>query len=331
VQQERAGTEGVVAGLGAKCRELEKWLEENEWKAAALGAPAAAAKGGSKGKAAAVVDADAAAEMLSKLDVNKLVVPADDLCRQALAAQAEDLAVEDALTVLDKALQGGKVPVDAYIKQVRRGWPGVAGLAGGGGLGWGRGGWGWQVGVALDPLGKIKHQGRAALQPTTTSTQQSTPTHTTQTHTHTNQRNPHRSPARSVAASSSRAPAASKSRSCSSKPPRGSPGGARSRAPATRWCRGTAGRGRRTLWWRTRLHLRSGAVGGEGWRGRLGWGGVIPSRSRSLFLSLRVVAYGCTCSRRVVCCWALRRHTSVFAQTPCVCLRGKGPHLDELA
>lgn len=117
MQQERAGTEGIVAELGAKCSQLEKWLEENEWKAATLAGPAA----GKDGRAGAALDPAKAAEMLAKLDVNKIVVPEDDLSRQALAAQAEDLAIEDALTVLDKALRGGKVPVDQYIKQVRLG------------------------------------------------------------------------------------------------------------------------------------------------------------------------------------------------------------------
>lgn len=85
VQQERAGTEGIVAELGARCKALEKWLEANEWKAAALsGGGGGKGKGGKGGGG---VDADAAAEMLAKLDVNKLVVPADDLCRQALGTQ----------------------------------------------------------------------------------------------------------------------------------------------------------------------------------------------------------------------------------------------------
>ena len=91
MQQERAGTEGVVAELGARCRALEQWLEANEWKAAALGgagAGGAAPSSKGKGKAAGGVDVDAAAAAVASLDVNKLVVPADDLCRQALAAQA---------------------------------------------------------------------------------------------------------------------------------------------------------------------------------------------------------------------------------------------------
>ncbi|KAI8467154.1 MAG: UEV domain-containing protein, partial [Monoraphidium minutum] len=119
VQQDRAGTEGVVAELGARCRALEKWLEDNEWKSAALGGAAAPPAKGGRGAAAAAPSADAAAALLAKLDVNKVVVPEDDLSRQALAAQAEDLAVEDALTVLDRALQNGKLPADAYIKQSR--------------------------------------------------------------------------------------------------------------------------------------------------------------------------------------------------------------------
>jgi hypothetical protein len=48
-----------------------------------------------------------------------VVVPADDLSRQALAAQAEDLAVEDCLLVLEKAMLRGKLAPDVYMKQVR--------------------------------------------------------------------------------------------------------------------------------------------------------------------------------------------------------------------
>jgi hypothetical protein len=50
--------------------------------------------------------------------VNKVVVPADDLSRQALSAQAEDLAVEDCLLVLEKAMLQGKLAPDVYMKQV---------------------------------------------------------------------------------------------------------------------------------------------------------------------------------------------------------------------
>lgn len=48
----------------------------------------------------------------------QVVVPADDLSRQALSAQAEDLAVEDTLVVLDKALGAGALEADAYLRQV---------------------------------------------------------------------------------------------------------------------------------------------------------------------------------------------------------------------
>jgi hypothetical protein len=100
IQQERAGTEGLVAQLGRQSAALEAWLNEHEWKADAVAAAEAAAADG------------------SKLDVNKVVVPADDLSRQALAAQAEDLAVEDCLLVLEKAMLQGKLAPDVYMKQV---------------------------------------------------------------------------------------------------------------------------------------------------------------------------------------------------------------------
>jgi len=56
-----------------------------------------------------------------RLWVLRVVVSSDDLSRQALMAQAEDLAVEDCLLVLEKALLQGKLTPEAYMKQVRRG------------------------------------------------------------------------------------------------------------------------------------------------------------------------------------------------------------------
>ena len=47
------------------------------------------------------------------------MVPADVLSRQALEAQAGDLAIEDALYAVEKALQEGALGPDVYIKQAR--------------------------------------------------------------------------------------------------------------------------------------------------------------------------------------------------------------------
>jgi hypothetical protein len=53
------------------------------------------------------------------IDPDACIVPADVLSRQALEGQAEDLALEDALYSLDKALQAGALQPAAYIKQAR--------------------------------------------------------------------------------------------------------------------------------------------------------------------------------------------------------------------
>lgn len=45
IQQERAGTEGLVAQLGVQSAALEAWLAEHEWKADAAAAALAAADG----------------------------------------------------------------------------------------------------------------------------------------------------------------------------------------------------------------------------------------------------------------------------------------------
>ena len=49
-----------------------------------------------------------------------VIKPADDVGKQALQAQAEDLAIEDTIVALDKALEIGiqGLTVETYLKQV---------------------------------------------------------------------------------------------------------------------------------------------------------------------------------------------------------------------
>eukprot|EP00887_Chlorella_sp_A99_P006876 scaffold2.g6876.t1 len=73
--------------------QLEAWLAENEARAAALNE--------------------------GSLNPDNMLTAADPLSQQALEAQAEDLAMEDCLYELDKALQAGRVAPEAYLRQVR--------------------------------------------------------------------------------------------------------------------------------------------------------------------------------------------------------------------
>jgi Vps23 core domain len=52
------------------------------------------------------------------IDPDEAIVAADPLCRQALEAQAEDMAVEDTLYALERSFQSGGLPADVYLKQV---------------------------------------------------------------------------------------------------------------------------------------------------------------------------------------------------------------------
>jgi ESCRT-I complex subunit TSG101 len=100
VRAEKSALEAAVAGLGGAAKSLDAWLAAHESKA-----PPPAAVDASTPPA--TVDADAAVE------------PADPLSAQALAAQAEDMAVEDALYALDRALAAGGLACGPYLKAVR--------------------------------------------------------------------------------------------------------------------------------------------------------------------------------------------------------------------
>ena len=54
-----------------------------------------------------------------EIDPDEAIVAADSLSQQALEAQAEDLAIEDTLYALERALTNGVITADAYLKQVR--------------------------------------------------------------------------------------------------------------------------------------------------------------------------------------------------------------------
>ena len=57
---------------------------------------------------------------LSAEDADAAIEPADALSSQALATQAEDMAVEDALFSLDRALAAGALAPEPYLRAVTR-------------------------------------------------------------------------------------------------------------------------------------------------------------------------------------------------------------------
>lgn len=55
---------------------------------------------------------------VGEVDADATIVAADPLCQQALECQAEDMAIEDTLYALERALTDGHLPADTYLKQV---------------------------------------------------------------------------------------------------------------------------------------------------------------------------------------------------------------------
>ncbi|KAF5838314.1 UEV domain-containing protein [Dunaliella salina] len=96
LKQEREGTEGLVKEMGSKSAQLQQWLDRNKPKADAL-------------------------EASGSIDWDAVIVPTDDASKQALQAQAEDLALEDSIVALDKAFHVGiqGLSLESYLKQVR--------------------------------------------------------------------------------------------------------------------------------------------------------------------------------------------------------------------
>lgn len=54
---------------------------------------------------------------VGEVDPDTAIVAADPLCQQALECQAEDMAIEDTLYALERALTDGHLPSDTYLKQ----------------------------------------------------------------------------------------------------------------------------------------------------------------------------------------------------------------------
>jgi len=54
-----------------------------------------------------------------ELDIDTVFIGEDALTQQAISVSAEDAAIDDTLDGLDRALEAGVIPTDAYLKQVR--------------------------------------------------------------------------------------------------------------------------------------------------------------------------------------------------------------------
>lgn len=88
--REREALETSVVDMAGKTQAIDRWLAENEAKLPA-----------------------------DEVDADHAIVAADPLCQQALECQAEDMAIEDTLYALERALTDGHLPADTYLKQVR--------------------------------------------------------------------------------------------------------------------------------------------------------------------------------------------------------------------
>ncbi|XP_021775146.1 protein ELC-like [Chenopodium quinoa] len=89
---EKEGLEQQLQLVLTNADVLEGWLRENEEKMSKLG---------------------------NNVDVDDAFEPCDALSKQMIDASASDLAIEDVIYSLDKAVQDGVIPFDQYLKNVR--------------------------------------------------------------------------------------------------------------------------------------------------------------------------------------------------------------------
>lgn len=89
---EKEGLEQQLQMVLTNADVLEGWLRENEEKMSKIG---------------------------NDIDVDDAFEPCDVLSKQMIEASAFDLAIEDVIYSLDKAVQEGVIPVDQYLKNVR--------------------------------------------------------------------------------------------------------------------------------------------------------------------------------------------------------------------
>lgn len=91
LQDEKEGLEQQLQMVLMNADVLESWLRENESKLVNMG----------------------------KLDVDNAFEPCDALSKQMLDCTSSDLAIEDTIYALDKAVQEGSVSFDQYLRNVR--------------------------------------------------------------------------------------------------------------------------------------------------------------------------------------------------------------------
>ncbi|CAN4092611.1 unnamed protein product [Withania somnifera] len=91
MQDEKEGLEQQLQMVLMNSDVLEGWLRENEGKLKNLG----------------------------NVDVDMVFEPCDNLSKQMLDCTAADLALEDVIYSLDKAIQGGTIPFDQYLRNIR--------------------------------------------------------------------------------------------------------------------------------------------------------------------------------------------------------------------
>ena len=91
LQDEKEGLEQQLQMVLTNADVLEGWLRENETKLATM----------------------------ANLDVDNAFEPSDALSKQMLDCTSSDLAIEDTIYAMDKAVQEGSISFDQYLRNVR--------------------------------------------------------------------------------------------------------------------------------------------------------------------------------------------------------------------